>query len=167
LLAVSEIVCDIVIEVPKGSRNKYEYDPERNTMRLDRRLLTAMTYPADYGFIPDTLAEDGDALDAMVLVDEPTFPGCVVPARPVGVLWMEDEKGPDAKIVCVPDPDPLWKDVKEIDQLPEPMLAEIEHFFDVYKMLEEKKTSVEGFQGRAEALKEIEASRRRRQDDQP
>ena len=92
---------DVIVEIPKGSRNKYEYDHERNVIRLDRRLFSATFYPADYGFVPDTLAEDGDPLDVLVLLDEPTFPGCLVECRPVGVFWMSDEKGPDAKIISV------------------------------------------------------------------
>src|SRR5687768_11615475 len=97
---VSDQFIEVLVEIPKGSRNKYEWDHERHVMRLDRRLLSAMTYPGDYGFVPETLAEDGDPLDAIVLVDDATFPGCLVKARPVGVFWMEDEKGPDAKIIC-------------------------------------------------------------------
>ena len=130
-------------------------------MRLDRRLLSATTYPADYGFVPETLGEDGDALDALVLLDEPTFPGCLVRARPVGIFWMEDEKGPDAKIICLPESDALWDRIKGIEDLPEVLLAEIEHFFDVYKTLEKKKVATKGFEGRAEALEEIEAARKR------
>ena len=149
------------VEIPKGSRNKYEYDHEKHVMRLDRRLLSAMTYPGDYGFVPDTLGEDGDPLDALVLVDDPTFPGCWVKARPVGVFWMEDEAGPDAKIICVPD-DPFWESVDEVDGLPGALRAEIEHFFDVYKTLEpEKSSSTRGFEGRTKAVQEIEAARNR------
>ena len=99
-------VIEVVVEIPRGSRNKYEFDHQRRVMRLDRRLFTATVYPADYGFLEGTLAEDGDPLDALVLLAEPTFPGCHVLARPVGVFWMEDEKGPDAKILCVPVHDP-------------------------------------------------------------
>ena len=152
---------EVVVEIPKGSRNKYEFDHERGVMKLDRRLLSAMTYPGDYGFIPDTLGEDGDALDALVLIDDPTFPGCWVKARPVGVFWMKDEKGPDAKVICVPD-DPNWEDVAEIDGLSSAMRAEIEHFFDVYKSLEPgKSSSTKGFEGIDSALAEIDAARRR------
>jgi inorganic pyrophosphatase len=158
---VSEDVIEVYVEIPKGSRNKYEYDKERKVMRLDRRLLSATTYPADYGFIPETLGEDGDALDALVLMDEPTFPGCLVRARPVGVFWMEDEKGADAKIICLPDRDPLWDRINEIEDLPDVLLAEIEHFFDVYKTLERKKVATAGFEGRGVAQKEIEAARKR------
>jgi inorganic pyrophosphatase len=160
---MSEDVIEVYVEIPKGSRNKYEFDKERKVMRLDRRLLSATTYPADYGFIPDTLGEDGDALDALVLLDEPTFPGCLVRARPVGVFWMEDEKGPDAKIICLPDRDPLWDRIGEIEELPDVLLAEIEHFFDVYKTLENKKVATTGFEGRLAAQQEIEAARKRLQ----
>ena len=154
-------VIDVVVEIPKGSRNKYELDHERGVIRLDRRLLTAMSYPADYGFIPETLGEDGDPLDAMVLLDDPTFPGCWIESRPIGVFWMRDEKGPDAKIICIPSHDPIRAEVTDISQLPEMFLAEIEHFFDVYKILEKKKTAVLGFDGREVAWKEIDAARER------
>ena len=101
------MVVDVMIEIPKGSRNKYEYDKERNRLRFDRMLFSAVHYPSDYGFILNTLALDGDALDALVLVWEPTFPGCIIEARPVGLFKMQDEKGPDEKILCVPLYDPL------------------------------------------------------------
>ena len=91
---------DVVVEIPRGSRNKYEMDKDKGVIRLDRRLFSATVYPADYGYVPDTLAEDGDPLDALVLLDDPTFPGCWVTARPVAILWMEDDKGPDAKVIC-------------------------------------------------------------------
>lgn len=150
---------DVVIEIPRGSRNKYEWDHARQVMRLDRRLLSAMTYPADYGFVPDTLAEDGDPLDALVLIDDPTFPGCWVKARPLGIFWMEDEKGPDAKIICVPD-DPRWEGVGEITELPATLRNEIHHFFDVYKDLEAgKESSTRGFEGHEAAVREIEAAK--------
>ena len=154
---------EVVVEIPKGSRNKYEFDHDRGIMKLDRRLLSAMTYPGDYGFVPETLGEDGDPLDALVLVDDPTFPGCWVKARPVGVFWMEDEAGPDAKIICVPH-DPFWTDVEQIDSLPEALRAEIKHFFDVYKTLEpNKRASTKGYEGRDVALKEIQAAKERAQ----
>jgi inorganic pyrophosphatase len=156
---------EVVVEIPKGSRNKYEFDKQRGVIKLDRRLLSATTYPADYGFVPDTLADDGDALDALVLIDDPTFPGCWVTARPLGVFWMEDEKGADAKIVCVPANDPFWDSVESIDDLPEPLLEEIKHFFDVYKTLERKKTATHGYEGVEAAFKEIEVSRARYRED--
>ena len=107
---------DVVIEIPRGSRNKYEYDHERHVIRLDRRLFSATVYPADYGFVPDTLALDGDPLDVLVLLEDPTFPGCWVEVRAVGVFWMEDEKGPDAKILCVPSHDPIYEDVHDLER---------------------------------------------------
>jgi inorganic pyrophosphatase len=159
---LNALAVEVVIEVPRGSRNKYEFDHERHVLHLDRRLFSATVYPADYGFIPDTLAEDGDPLDALVLLEEPVFPGCWVRARPVGIFWMEDEKGPDAKIICVPLGDPRWDQVRDLDDMPTHLRSEIHHFFDVYKALEPgKSTSTTGFEGRAAALGEIAASRAR------
>jgi inorganic pyrophosphatase len=153
---------DVVVEIPKGSRNKYEFDHSAGVMRLDRRLFSATTYPADYGFIPHTLAEDGDPLDALVILEDATFSGCWVKARPLGVFFMEDERGKDAKIICVLHGDPLWESVEDVEQLPAQMLAEIRHFFDVYKMLEpNKRASTIGYGGRDAALEEIEAAYRR------
>lgn len=159
---MAEKCIDIIVEVPKGSRNKYEYDQERDRIVLDRRLFSATTYPADYGFIPETLAEDEDPLDAMVLLDDPTFPGCLVQGRPVGVLEMEDEKGPDEKIICVPLFDPVYEDVEDLDGLHRPLLNEIEHFFDVYKMLEpNKKTTMSGYKGAGDAWRIIHEAQER------
>jgi len=159
---LSSHAVEVVIEVPRGSRNKYEFDHERHVLHLDRRLFSATVYPADYGFIPDTLAEDGDPLDALVLLEEPVFPGCWVRARPIGIFWMEDEKGPDAKILCVPLGDPRWDQVRDLDDMPAHLRSEIHHFFDVYKALEPgKSTSTTGFEGREAALGEIAASRAR------
>jgi len=153
---------EVVVEIPRGSRNKYEYDHERHVMRLDRRLFTATTYPADYGFIPDTLAGDGDPLDALVFLEDPTFPGCLVTARPVALMWMQDEAGPDAKILCVPPTEPRWRGVDDLKDLPEQLLEEIKHFFDVYKSLEPgKSSSTAGFEGRKAAWREITAARAR------
>lgn len=139
---------DVLIEIPKGSRNKYEYDKEKGIFRLDRVMFSPVHYPTDYGYMIDTLADDGDPLDALVLIWEPTFPGCVIQVRPIGVLQMSDEKGTDQKILCVPTVDPLWRDVKELDQVPQHLLKEIEHFFAIYKTLELKRTLVEGWQPR-------------------
>jgi inorganic pyrophosphatase len=153
---------DVVIEIPRGSRNKYEYDHTTGVIRLDRRLFTATTYPADYGFIPDTLSEDGDPLDALVVLEEPTFPGCWITARPVGVFWMEDDAGPDAKILCVPSVDPRWGHVNDMADLPNHLVDEIEHFFEVYKVLEpEKHSNVRGWEGVKAAIREIEQCRQR------
>jgi inorganic pyrophosphatase len=128
-------------------------------MRLDRRQFSATVYPADYGFIPDTLGEDADPLDAIVLLEEPTFPGCWVTARPVGIFWMTDDKGPDAKVICVPAQDPRWDGVNEIEDVPELFRMEIEHFFEVYKTLEPGKSShTAGYDGVDAAWREIDAA---------
>ena len=149
----------VVIEIPRGSRNKYEIDHESGKIFLDRRLFSATVYPADYGFIPDTLGEDGDPLDALVLLEDSTYPGIWVEARPVGLLWMQDEAGPDATILCVPPTEPRWKGVEDIRDLPQELLEEIKHFFDVYKMLEPDKTSsTAGFEGARAAWREINAA---------
>jgi len=148
---------EVIVEIPRGSRNKYEYDHDRHIIRLDRRLYTATFYPADYGFVPDTLAEDGDPLDALVLLDEPTFPGCLVECRPVGVFSMTDEKGPDAKIIAVACGDPMWAEVRDVEGLPTNLRLEIPHFFEVYKDLEpDKMTEVGGFRGPEAAWEEID-----------
>ncbi len=153
---------DVVIEIPRGSRNKYEYDHIQHVIRLDRRLFSATVYPADYGFVPDTLAGDGDPLDVLVLLEDPTFPGCWVRVRAIGVFWMEDEKGPDAKILCVPVHDPVYEDIHDLSQLRPALLDEIEHFFDVYKMLEpDKESATRGYEGRDAALREIAEARAR------
>jgi inorganic pyrophosphatase len=153
---------EVFVEIPKGSRNKYEYDPERKMIRLDRRLFSATVYPADYGFIPETLGEDGDPLDALVLNADPTFPGCLVTARPLAVFWMEDEKGGDAKIICAPQPDPDLANASDLDDIPSHMRAEIKHFFTVYKDLEPgKSSSTRDYEGRDAAWTEIRAARDR------
>jgi inorganic pyrophosphatase len=152
---------NVMVEIPKGSRNKYEYDTKRKIIKFDRMLFSAMHYPSDYGFITDTLAEDGDPLDALVLVWEPTFPGCMIEARPVGLFRMRDEKGPDAKILCIPLGDPMWNYIKTLDDVPPHLLKEIEHFFKVYKDLEEKKTGIEGWEGLDSALKDIKEAQER------
>ena len=153
----------VFVEVPMGSRNKYEVDAETGHVVLDRRLFTSMSYPADYGFIEGTLGEDGDPLDALVLVGEPTFPGCRIRARVVGVFHMTDEKGRDHKVICVPLKDPAWSRVADIHDVPPEYRAEIEHFFAVYKDLEEKKVETGGFGNRSEA-EEIVAQARDRAD---
>jgi inorganic pyrophosphatase len=151
----------VMIEIPKGSRNKYEYDKEKRVLRFDRMLFSSVHYPSDYGFIPDTLAQDGDPLDALVLVWEPTFPGCLIEARPVGLFKMWDEKGPDEKILCVPVSDPLWNYIESLADVPPHLLKEIAHFFAIYKDLEEKKTGVEGWEDRDAAVKIIRESEHR------
>jgi inorganic pyrophosphatase len=153
---------DVTIEIPKGQRNKYEYDHTSGRIRLDRTLFTATQYPADYGFVDGTLGEDGDPLDALVLVREPTFPGCLIRCRAIGMYRMRDEKGGDDKVLCVPDADPRMEHMRDIHHLPEFDRLEIEHFFNVYKDLEPGK-SVEGatWVGRTAAEAEIKLSRRR------
>ena len=158
---------EMVVEVPKGSRNKYEVDHESGAIWLDRELFTATRYPADYGFLPGTLAEDGDPLDLLVITNEPTFPGCHMWCRPIAVLWMADEKGPDAKILAVPSWDVRieWRDLHEV---PEFLKLEINHFFDIYKQLEPgKKTETLNWEGREAAEREIEESRNRYQQHNP
>ncbi len=154
-------VITVMVEIPKGSRNKYEYDKERGVIKFDRMLFSSMHYPSDYGFIPNTLALDGDPLDALVLVWESTFPGCIIEARPVGVFKMWDEKGLDEKILCVPIHDPLWNYIHSLADVPPHLLKEIEHFFAVYKELEEKKTGIEGWQD-VDAARQIIAQARER-----
>lgn len=157
-----EAVIDVIVEIPAGGRNKYEYDHDRHVIRLDRRLATSMTYPADYGFVPDTIALDDDPLDALVLLDDPTFPGCLVRVRIVGVFLMRDEKGPDAKLLTVLEHDPSRDDTHDLSDLSPHLLEEIEHFFSVYKQLEPgKSTETIGFAGREAALEELRTSRAR------
>ena len=152
---------EVIVEIPMGSRNKYELDHSSGRIRLDRTLFTATRYPSDYGFIEGTLSEDGDPLDCLVLVPEPTFPGCLISARPLGVFWMKDEKGPDAKILAVPVGDPRHQ-LDDLTGLPHHLLLEIGHFFEIYKDLEAGATTeVGGWEGREAAEKEIEASRAR------
>lgn len=152
-------VVEVTVEVPMGSRNKYELDKERGIFVLDRMLFSAVHYPGDYGFIDETHGLDGDPLDAIVILGEPTFPGCRIAARVVGSLDMADDKGQDDKILCVPETDPRWRLVREIDDVPQHMLAEIQHFFSVYKDLEMKKVDVRGWVGRDDAVQIIEDAR--------
>jgi inorganic pyrophosphatase len=142
----------VFVEIPSGSRNKYEWDPELGGIVLDRRLFTAMTYPADYGYVEGTLAEDGDALDALVLVSDPTFPGCRIRVRTIGVFHMSDEKGPDEKLLCVPDGDPAFERVVDIHDVQNELRDEIEHFIQRDKDLEpSKQTESRGWGNRDEA----------------
>ena len=150
---------EVVVEIPRGSRNKYEINHETGVVWLDRRLFTAMAYPADYGFVEGTLGEDGDPLDVLVLLDEPTFPGCHLMARAVGVFWMTDDAGPDAKILAVPAEDTRWASASDLTDMPAFLLDEIRHFFAAYKDLEPGKFSeVRGWEGREAAETEIKAA---------
>ena len=158
---------DVFIEIPRGSRNKYEVDHESGLIRLDRTLFTSTQYPADYGFVRDTLGEDGDPLDALVLVLEPTFPGCLIRSRPIGMFRMTDEKGGDDKILCVPASDPRQEHLRDIHHVSPFDRREIEHFFLIYKELEPGKSVSGGsWADRAAAEAEVEASRRRLQETQ-
>lgn len=140
-----------LVEVPRGSRNKYEADPIHGGIRLDRVLYSPLHYPADYGYIRDTLADDGDHLDVLIFTYEPTFPGCLVEVRPIGVLDMRDEKGHDQKVLAVPVGDPRFDGVTELEHVPSHFLKEIQHFFTVYKTLEEKPVEIYGWAGAVEA----------------
>ncbi len=139
-------VVNAVVEIPKGTRNKIEFDPAESVFRLDRVLYTPMQYPGDYGFIPSTLSPDGDALDVVVLVTDPTFTGCVLSARVIGVLEMRDEAGIDQKVLAVPERDPRFSETRDIRDLPQHVLTELEYFFEVYKVLEGKDTAILGWQ---------------------
>lgn len=145
------MIVDALVEIPKGSRNKFEYDEQSGRLRLDRVLYSPLHYPADYGFIPGTLAEDGDHLDVLIITYEATFPGCLVPVRPVGILDMRDEQGRDQKILAVPDGDPRFREITDLEHLASHFLAEIRHFFEVYKTLEEKATEIVGWSDAAAA----------------
>ena len=155
---------DVLIEIPKGSRNKYEVDHDTGRVKLDRYLFTAFGYPADYGYIEDTLGEDGDPLDALVLLPEPLFPGCIVEARPVGMFRMTDEKGGDDKVLCVLADDPRWEHIKDLSDISDFELDGIKHFFVHYKDLEPGKfVKAADWVGRedaeAEVLRSIERSK--------
>lgn len=150
---------DVTVETPAGSRNKYEYDARVDAIRLDRRLPSATIFPVDYGFIPETLGLDGDPLDAMVIVEDPTFPGCVITAKILGLFLMEDEHGPDAKLITVSESDARWGDATELTDIPRALLDEIEHFFAVYKDLEPAKHSeTGGFGDRQRGLEALRAA---------
>jgi inorganic pyrophosphatase len=153
---------DVTIEIPKGSRNKYEIDHATGRLKLDRTLFTATRYPADYGFIDGTLGEDGDPLDCLVLLDEPTFPGCMIRCRAIGMFHMRDEAGGDDKVMCIPAGDPRMEHLKDLPDIGEFYRLEIQHFFETYKDLEPGK-SVEGahWVGRLAAEQEILNSRER------
>jgi inorganic pyrophosphatase len=155
---------DAVVEIPKGSRNKYEYDPEKKMIRYDRMLFSSVHYPSDYGFIPDTLGLDGDPIDALVLVSEPTFPGCLIEVKPIGLFKMYDEKGPDEKILCVPVSDPKWNYIDDLSEVNSHIKKEIEHFFQIYKELEKKKVGIEGWDSKEAAIRIIQEAQVRFQD---
>ena len=168
-----ELTC--FVEVPKGSRNKYEYDEAEGVLRLDRQLFASVVYPADYGFLEGTLTEDPGRpardhaaaridthLDALVLISEPTFPGCRIDVRPIGIFQMRDETGMDDKVLCLPLGDPEWHDVHELEDISKRVRDEIEHFFLVYKDLEPARVSaIEGWADRAQAEREVKEAQQR------
>jgi inorganic pyrophosphatase len=159
-VSITEQTLHCVVEIPRGSRNKYEFDPALGAIRLDRFVSASVVYPTDYGFVPETLAPDGDPLDVLVCVSEPTFPGCVVIARPVALFAMADEHGPDDHVVCVPRQDPNWMPIQDLDDLPVQLRAEISHFFKVYKDLDAGRWSrVGGWSDRDAAWRTIHAAR--------
>ncbi len=148
-------IVNVVVEIPKGSRNKYEYDKEWGNIRLDRVLFSAIHYPSDYGLIPQTLYEDGDPMDILVMVNEPTFPACVIEARPIGLFRMRDRDVPDDKILAVPASDPLFRDYHDIADIPQHFLAEVEHFFRVYKDLEGVRVKTGGWENADHARERV------------
>ncbi len=160
----NEFTIDAVVEIPKGSRNKYEYDYEKKMIRYDRMLFSSVHYPSDYGFIPETLGLDGDPIDVLVLVTDPTFPGCLIEVKPIGLFKMYDEKGPDEKILCVPVSDPYWNQINDLSEVNQHLMKEIEHFFAIYKELEKKKVGIEGWDTKEAALRIISEAQLRFQE---
>jgi len=159
-MAIDEFpdIVRVIVEVPKGCRNKYEYDHESGKIKLNRVLFSAVHYPADYGFITDTLAEDGDEVDILVMIEEPTFPGCLIEARPIGMLRMRDDKGPDNKVLAVTLEDPRWSHMNDIHELPPHLLNEMENFFLTYKRLEAKVVVSDGWEDARKAKEYLKAS---------
>ena len=149
-----------LIEIPKGSRNKYEYDEGINRLILDRFLSSSTVYPTDYGYLIDHRGRDGDPLDVLVCVSEPTFPGCVIPVKPIALLDMRDEKGQDDKIIAVPLHDPAWNTLEDLGDLTEQFQLEVAHFFSVYKQLDNKPVEIKGWHPRERALEVIADARK-------
>lgn len=144
-----------IVEIPKGSRNKYEYHKQAGIIKLDRVLYSSLYYPGDYGLIPRTYYEDGDPLDILVMINEATFPSCIIEARPVGLFRMLDRNDPDDKILAVPDKDPLYRDYYDLDDVPKHFLDEVSHFFSVYKDLEGARVEVIGWEPASAAKEQI------------
>jgi inorganic pyrophosphatase len=149
------------VEIPKGSRNKYEFDPELGGIKLARFLFSSVVYPTDYGFVPGTLSPKGEPLDAMIAVHEPTFPGCVIGVRAIGVLRTSDDAGQDDKLLCVPCDDPGWADMRALEDVPDRMRTEIEHFFSIYKEPEGREVTVHGWEGAEVAEQLLQEARDR------
>jgi len=151
-------VVNMIVEIPKGRRNKFELDKNTGLIKLDRYLYSSSVYPGDYGFIPQTLAADGDPLDILVMVNEPTFSGCLIDARVVGMFRMKDKGADDFKVLGVPNPDPLFAHVKKLEDVPPHFLREVEHFFGTYKQLEGAHTESLGWIGAEESTQEVRDS---------
>jgi inorganic pyrophosphatase len=156
-----EEIVRCLVEIPKGSRNKYRWDPDLGAIRLDRFLFSATIFPADYGFIPETLGPDGQPLNALVLVEAPTFPGCIIDVTPLGVLRMEDAEGQDDKLLCVPARDPNWNRMRSLDDVPQLLRTEIARFFGIYKEPEGTHVEIGGFEDRDVALRLVDEARER------
>src|SRR5918998_6191976 len=156
------VIC--LVEIPKGSRNKYQWDDDLQAIKLDRFLFSSVVYPTDYGFITGTLSEKGSALDAMVCLSAPTFPGILIAVKVLGVFRTRDEAGQDDKLLCVPQEDPNWNGMEELEDVPQTLRKEIEHFWGIYKEPEGKPVEIHGWEGREVALKVIEEGRRRKAD---
>ncbi len=154
-----------LIEIPKGSRNKYEYDEGIGQVILDRFLSSSTVYPTDYGYLIGHRGRDGDPLDVLVCVSEPTFPGCVIPVKPIALFDMRDEKGQDDKIICVPLHDPGWNQLQDLGDLTEMFQLEVAHFFSVYKQIDNKPVEIGGWYSRDKALEVIEDARRRHEEE--
>jgi inorganic pyrophosphatase len=151
-------VVNMIVEIPKGRRNKFELDKETGLIKLDRYLYSSSVYPGDYGFIPQTLAADGDPLDILVMVNEPTFSGCLIEVRVVGMFRMKDKGADDFKVLGVPNADPLFGHVKKLEDVPPHFLREVEHFFGTYKQLEGAHTESLGWIGAEDATREVRDS---------
>lgn len=154
-----KLLVDAIIEIPKGSSNKYEFDHEKNVMKLDRCLFSPMFYPADYGFVPETLSGDGDPIDILVLMKNPTFPGCLIEARIIGMFQMTDDKGDDEKLIAVPIHDPRYDEVFSLGDLSSHTEREFEHFFKEYKRLEGKEVEIGGWYNINDAVKALDSAR--------
>ena len=150
-----------LVEIPKGSRNKYQWDEDLGGIKLARFLFSSVAYPTDYGFVPETLSPKGEALDAMICVSEPTFPGCVIAVRAIGILRTEDERGQDDKLLCVPFHDPNWSDLKQLGDVPQGLVTEIEHFYSIYKQPEGRTVTIHGWED-ADVAEQVLAEARER-----
>jgi inorganic pyrophosphatase len=161
LAAMADEPLHCLVEIPKGSRNKYQWDDALGGIKLARFLFSSVVYPTDYGFVPDTIALDGEPLDAMILVGEPTFPGCRIAVRAVGALRTVDDLGQDDKLLCVPFSDPNWEDVDRLEDVPERTRVEIEHFFSMYKEPEGREVTIQGWEDRDVAEGLLDEARER------